>query len=174
MYELIERGLLAQVSTPAQSLLRYAALECRLLVEQNCVFLNGICVLLCSQQLHTSLALLPFPCRTGSARSTAASASMWRSASSGLPWCSQPQWWQLQFLVSSPASLSPNRPLWTALAVPSHQCLRPHLKRLPIADDLPAGFGSFISLIGSGACATLSFTVPALCHMLIFRSEGGW
>eukprot|EP00891_Asterochloris_glomerata_P007096 jgi/Astpho2/7096/Aster-01925 len=36
------------------------------------------------------------------------------------------------------------------------------------------GFGSFISLIGSGACATLSFTVPALCHMLIFRSEGGW
>lgn len=42
-----------------------------------------------------------------------------------------------------------------------------------IAAGVP-GFGLFISLIGSLACASLSFIVPALCHLLLFRADINW
>ena len=42
-----------------------------------------------------------------------------------------------------------------------------------IAIGVP-GFGLFIALIGSLACASLSFIVPALCHIILFRSDLNW
>ena len=42
-----------------------------------------------------------------------------------------------------------------------------------VAAGVP-GFGLFISLIGSLACASLSFIVPALCHLILFRSDLNW
>lgn len=42
-----------------------------------------------------------------------------------------------------------------------------------VAAGVP-GFGLFISLIGSLACASLSFIVPALCHLILFKSDLNW
>ena len=42
-----------------------------------------------------------------------------------------------------------------------------------VAAGVP-GFGLFISLIGSLACASLSFIVPALCHLILFRADISW
>jgi len=42
-----------------------------------------------------------------------------------------------------------------------------------VAAGVP-GFGLFISLIGSLACASLSFIVPALCHLILFRTDMNW
>lgn len=42
-----------------------------------------------------------------------------------------------------------------------------------VAAGVP-GFGLFISLIGSLACASLSFIVPALCHLILFKTEMNW
>lgn len=33
------------------------------------------------------------------------------------------------------------------------------------------GFGAFISLIGSLACALLAFVIPAFCHLRIFGKD---
>lgn len=42
-----------------------------------------------------------------------------------------------------------------------------------VAAGVP-GFGLFIALIGSLACASLSFIVPALCHLILFKSDLNW
>ena len=42
-----------------------------------------------------------------------------------------------------------------------------------VAAGVP-GFGLFISLIGSLACASLSFIVPALCHLILFKRDLNW
>ncbi|KAL0023628.1 hypothetical protein WJX77_008721 [Trebouxia sp. C0004] len=42
-----------------------------------------------------------------------------------------------------------------------------------VAAGVP-GFGLFISLIGSLACASLSFIIPALCHLILFRTDINW
>lgn len=42
-----------------------------------------------------------------------------------------------------------------------------------VAAGVP-GFGLFIALIGSLACASLSFIVPALCHLILFQSDLNW
>jgi len=36
------------------------------------------------------------------------------------------------------------------------------------------GFGNFISLIGSLACALLAFVIPTICYLKIFGSELQW
>lgn len=42
-----------------------------------------------------------------------------------------------------------------------------------VAISVP-GFGLFISLVGSLACASLSFIVPCLCHLMLFKSDSNW
>ena len=42
-----------------------------------------------------------------------------------------------------------------------------------VAAGVP-GFGLFIALIGSLACASLSFIVPALCHLILFKPDLNW
>ena len=42
-----------------------------------------------------------------------------------------------------------------------------------VAAGVP-GFGLFIALIGSLACASLSFIVPALCHLILFKTDLNW
>ena len=42
-----------------------------------------------------------------------------------------------------------------------------------VAAGVP-GFGLFIALIGSLACASLSFIIPALCHLVLFRTDINW